>query len=86
MRTNIDIDDQLLKQAMQATKTTTKKAAVEQALRLAVQLDKQGEALENLWGKSSGEVTTTIGSLPTKKSSPGEGELWKTIPSGPPVS
>jgi len=51
MRTNIDIDDQLLKQAMQATKTTTKKAAVEQALRLAVQLDKQGEALENLWGK-----------------------------------
>jgi len=50
MRTNIDIDDKLMKQAMKATGATTKKAAVEAAMRLAVQLHKQGEAIRNLWG------------------------------------
>ena len=40
MRTNIDIDDGLMKQAMKATGTTTKKAAVEASLRklIAVKL------------------------------------------------
>ena len=33
MRTNIDIDDALLKEAMEATGLTTKKATVEEALR-----------------------------------------------------
>ncbi|KPF63175.1 transcriptional regulator [Bosea sp. AAP35] len=33
MRTNIDIDDALLKEAMAATGLTTKKATVEEALR-----------------------------------------------------
>jgi Arc/MetJ family transcription regulator len=33
VRTNIDIDDKLLKQAMRATGTTTKRAAVEASLR-----------------------------------------------------
>lgn len=50
MRTNIDIDDKLMKQAMKATGTTTKKAAVEAAMTLAVRLHKQGEAIRNLWG------------------------------------
>jgi Arc/MetJ family transcription regulator len=50
MRTNIEIDDELMQQAMAATKTSTKKAAVEHALRLAVQLKRQGEAIEGLRG------------------------------------
>ena len=33
MRTNIDIDDELMAQAMKATGQRTKKAAVEEALR-----------------------------------------------------
>ncbi len=33
MRTNIDIDDALLKEAMEATGLSTKKATVEEALR-----------------------------------------------------
>jgi Arc/MetJ family transcription regulator len=38
MRTNIDIDEDLLKQAMKATGTTTKKGAVEAALRRLVEI------------------------------------------------
>jgi Arc/MetJ family transcription regulator len=41
MRTNVEIDDQLMRQAMAASGKTTKKAAVEEALRLVVQLKKQ---------------------------------------------
>jgi Arc/MetJ family transcription regulator len=50
MRTNIDIDDKLMKQAMKATGTTTKKAAVEASLRLSVQLKAQ-EGIRKLRGK-----------------------------------
>jgi Arc/MetJ family transcription regulator len=50
MRTNIEIDDELMRQAMAATGTTTKKAAVEEALRLTVQLKRQGEAIRSLRG------------------------------------
>ena len=50
MRTNIDIDDKLMKQAMKATRTTTKKATVEAALRLAVEMQRQQKALKALWG------------------------------------
>ena len=46
MRTNIDIDDDLMKQAMEATGVATKKAAVEAALRKVVQLKKQEKILE----------------------------------------
>jgi Arc/MetJ family transcription regulator len=38
MRTNIDIDDKLMMQAMKATGTTTKKAAVEASLRKLIAL------------------------------------------------
>jgi Arc/MetJ family transcription regulator len=50
MRTNIDIDDRLMKQAMKATGAATKKAAVEAALRKVVQLKKQ-EGIKKLRGK-----------------------------------
>jgi len=38
MRTNIDIDEKLMKQAMRATGATTKKAAVEASLRKLIAL------------------------------------------------
>ncbi len=50
MRTNIDIDDKLMKQAMKATGAPTKKAAVETALRAVVRLQKQ-EAIGKWFGK-----------------------------------
>ncbi|MGA9072163.1 MAG: type II toxin-antitoxin system VapB family antitoxin [Terracidiphilus sp.] len=50
MRTNIDIDDELMRQAMAATGTTTKKAAVEASLRKSIQLKAQTKILD-LCGK-----------------------------------
>lgn len=50
MRTNIEIDEGLLRQAMEVSHTTTKKAAVEAALLLTVQLKKQ-EEIRSLFGK-----------------------------------
>lgn len=50
MRTNIEIDERLMRQAMALTGQPTKKAVVEQALRLTVQLKGQSEALRKLWG------------------------------------
>ncbi|HEX4322228.1 MAG TPA: type II toxin-antitoxin system VapB family antitoxin [Acidobacteriaceae bacterium] len=49
MRTNIDIDKNLLIQAMKASQTATKRAAVEVALQLAVTLKKQ-EDIRSLFG------------------------------------
>jgi Arc/MetJ family transcription regulator len=42
MRTNIDIDDDLMDQAMRASGKSTKRAVVEDALRLLVQTRRQG--------------------------------------------
>lgn len=50
MRTNIEIDDDLIKEAMKLTGLTTKKAAVETALKQMVSLKKQ-ERLRDLRGK-----------------------------------
>ena len=50
MRTNIDIDDKLMRQAMKATGATTKKAVVEACMRQAVQLKKQAK-IRDLFGK-----------------------------------
>ncbi len=50
MRTNIEIDDDLLASAMRASGSVTKKAAVEEGLRLLVQIKGQVEALEDLKG------------------------------------
>jgi Arc/MetJ family transcription regulator len=50
MRTNIDIDDELIGKAMALTGLRTKKAVVDEALKLLVQLRAQ-EKLRDLRGK-----------------------------------
>ncbi|HUM06352.1 MAG TPA: type II toxin-antitoxin system VapB family antitoxin [Terriglobales bacterium] len=50
MRTNIDIDDGLMRQAMRLGDTGTKKATVEAALRLLIQTRLQG-GIRKLRGK-----------------------------------
>lgn len=50
MRTNIDIDDALMAEAMAITGARTKKQAVEDGLRLLVRMQKQ-QALRSLRGK-----------------------------------
>lgn len=42
MRTNIDIDDELMAKAMRATGEKTKRAVVERGLRLLIQVQGQG--------------------------------------------
>lgn len=46
MRTNIDIDDELLKRAMERTGLKTKKATVEEALRRLVRVGEQSRIRE----------------------------------------
>lgn len=50
MRTNIDIDDQLMADAMKAMGAKTKREAVEEALRRSVRAARQLEALRGLRG------------------------------------
>lgn len=50
MRTNIVIDDRLMKCAMRASGATTKREAVEKGLRLLAQMKKQ-EKIRTLRGK-----------------------------------
>lgn len=50
MRTNIDIDDLLMKRAMQVTGYPTKKATVEAALAKVIAIAEQTAALEAIWG------------------------------------
>lgn len=50
MRTTIDIDDDLLAQAMAATGLATKKAAVEEALRRVVRRRQQMQAIQDMAG------------------------------------
>jgi Arc/MetJ family transcription regulator len=50
MRTNIDINDTLLLKAQTLTKIKTKKAVVEKALQVLIQLENQ-KALLDYWGK-----------------------------------
>jgi Arc/MetJ family transcription regulator len=50
MRTNIDIDDQLMRQAMRSSRARTKKATVEAGLRLLVETHAQ-RAITRLRGK-----------------------------------
>lgn len=46
MRTNIDINDTLLKEVMKFSKAKTKKAAIDEALKLYVKLAKQKQILD----------------------------------------
>jgi Arc/MetJ family transcription regulator len=50
MRTNIEIDDQLMRQAMKSSGANTKRATVEEALRLLIRLRRQ-TALRRFRGK-----------------------------------
>jgi Arc/MetJ family transcription regulator len=54
MRTNIEIDDRLMRDAMRASGGKTKKAVVEAALRLLVQTKKQ-TAIRRLRGQIAWE-------------------------------
>jgi Arc/MetJ family transcription regulator len=49
MRTNIDIDDELMRKVLAVTGLKTKKAAVDEALRLLLRLREQ-EKLKDLFG------------------------------------
>jgi Arc/MetJ family transcription regulator len=50
MRTNIEIDDKLMKETMKATGAKTKREAVEIAMQTTVRLQQQEKALRALWG------------------------------------
>jgi Arc/MetJ family transcription regulator len=50
MRTNIEIGDSLMKDAIRATGAKTKKAVVEQGLRILVRLAAQRRAVEDMTG------------------------------------
>jgi Arc/MetJ family transcription regulator len=54
MRTNIDIDDHLMRQAMRSSGARTKRAAVEEGLRLLIQTRSQG-SIRRLRGKVAWE-------------------------------
>jgi Arc/MetJ family transcription regulator len=54
MRTNIDIDDRLMREAMRSSGARTKRAAVEQGLRLLIQTRGQ-RSIRRLRGKVSWE-------------------------------
>lgn len=50
MRTNIEIDDALIAKAMKESGARTKKAAVEEGLRLLIQLAGQKRAVKDMMG------------------------------------
>lgn len=50
MRTNIDINDELMQKAQKLSRLKTKKAVVEAALKLYVTIENQ-QKLAVLWGK-----------------------------------
>ncbi|MBI3047739.1 MAG: type II toxin-antitoxin system VapB family antitoxin [Acidobacteria bacterium] len=54
MRTNIDIDDRLMRQAMRSSGARTKRAAVEEGLRLLIQTRGQ-RSIRRLQGKVAWE-------------------------------
>ena len=50
MRTNIEIDDKLMKEAMRRAKTRTKRETVEEGLRILIRLNRQ-EGIRRFKGK-----------------------------------
>ncbi|HEY5055732.1 MAG TPA: type II toxin-antitoxin system VapB family antitoxin [Acidobacteriaceae bacterium] len=55
MRTNIEIDDKLMKKALRASGEKTKKAAVVAGLKLLVRMNEQAKALRELRGMAKWE-------------------------------
>jgi Arc/MetJ family transcription regulator len=51
MRTNIDIDDKLIAAAMKVTGATTKKQAVEEALKFIVDVKERNRRISEAYGK-----------------------------------
>jgi Arc/MetJ family transcription regulator len=62
MRTNIDIDDRLMREAMRLSGARTKRAVVEEALRLLVRTKGQG-GLRRLRGKVAWEGDLNVSRL-----------------------
>jgi Arc/MetJ family transcription regulator len=62
MRTNIDIDDALMRQAMRCSGARTKRAAVESALRLLIQTRGQ-RAIRRSRGKVAWEGDVAVSRL-----------------------
>ncbi len=63
MRTNIEIDDQLMQKAMKLSNTKTKKETVEEALKALIQVEQQKKMLELIgtvvWEGNLAEMRTT---------------------------
>ena len=62
MRTNIDIDDRLMQEAMRRSGARTKRAAVEEALRLLIQTRRQA-AVRRLRGNVPWEGDLAVSRL-----------------------
>ncbi len=68
MRTNIEIDDELMSQAMTAAGLSSKRATVEEGLRLLVRLRKQAKALAELKGSGwEGDLDEMRGRRPQRR-------------------
>lgn len=55
MRTNIEIDDKLMKKTIKASGARTKREAVVTAMRFFVDMREQQKALRELWGAAKWE-------------------------------
>jgi Arc/MetJ family transcription regulator len=64
MRTNVEIDDELLSPATAAAGLPTKRATVEEGLRLLVRMRRQAEVLEDLKGQGLGRKPRCNASAP----------------------
>ena len=62
MRTNIDINDDLMRQAMRSSGARTKRAVVEEALRLLIQTKRQ-TSIRRLRGKVAWEGDLNVSRL-----------------------
>jgi len=69
MRTNIDIDDSLMADAMAATGARTKKQVVENGLRLLVRMQRQQE-LRSLRGKVAWDGNLEVSRLSVHEPAP----------------
>ena len=80
MRTNIEIDDALMAQAMTVTGLTTKRATVEAGLCLLVQVHNQTQALEALSGLGWEELGQSQQMVPVAGIEPATSSLqnWRS--------
>lgn len=67
MRTNIDLDDELVREAMRYAKATTKRALVEEALRTFIDF-KTAEERRRTYAERLAGIRSKTGSLRLRKS------------------